>query len=132
MNKILDLCEADGVEIITLVDNLSDVLLPGNKNIVRPSHVKDGVILKNALLAEHGLSLLVRVRVKEKTHSIILDTGYTNVAIPHNLEYLGLTLEDIEAIVLSHGHMDHVGSLKEIIGLIGPGTKLILHPDAFF
>ncbi|MCD4677004.1 MAG: MBL fold metallo-hydrolase [Desulfobacula sp.] len=131
MEKRLNLCEADNVEVTTLVDNYSDVLLPGNQTIIRPPLAREGVIPKNTLLAEHGLSLLVKVRVKEETHSIILDTGYTNVAVPHNLKYLGLTLEDVEAIVLSHGHMDHVGAIKEIIDLTGAGTKLIMHPDAF-
>ena len=127
---ILNLRQVDGIEIITLVDNFSDVLLPDSEAVMRPPIAKGGVIPKNTLLAEHGLSLLVKVRVEEKTHSIVLDTGYTNVAVPYNLEYLGLTLEDVEAIVLSHGHMDHVGALKEVVGLCGSGTKLIMHPDA--
>ena len=130
--EIFNLCEADSVEITTIVDNLSDVLLPGNKTIVRPPlGNKKGKISKNTLLAEHGLCLLIKVSVKGQTHCIILDTGYTNVAVPHNLEYLGLTLKEVKAVVLSHGHMDHVGSLKEIFGLTCEGTKLILHPDAF-
>ena len=121
--EILNLRQADGIEIITLVDNFSDVLLPDSEAVMRPPIAKGGVIPKNTLLAEHGLSLLVKVRVEEKTHSIVLDTGYTNEAVPYNLEYLGLTLEDVEAIVLSHGHMDHVGALKEVVGLSGSGTK---------
>jgi 7,8-dihydropterin-6-yl-methyl-4-(beta-D-ribofuranosyl)aminobenzene 5'-phosphate synthase len=129
--EIINLRQADEIEIITLVDNFSDVLLPGNQTIIRPPLAKKGIIPKNTLLAEHGLSLLVNVRIKEETHSIVLDAGYTNVAVPYNLEYLGLTLEDVEAVVLSHGHMDHVGALKEIIDLAGSGTKLIIHPDAF-
>ncbi|MBC2705806.1 MBL fold metallo-hydrolase [Desulfobacula sp.] len=129
--EILSLCQADSVEITTLVDNFSDVLLPSSKTVIRPPLAREGVIPKNTLLAEHGLSLLVKVRVKEETHSIILDTGYTNVAVPYNLEYLGLSLEEVEAVVLSHGHMDHVGALREIVDLAGAGIKLILHPDAF-
>jgi 7,8-dihydropterin-6-yl-methyl-4-(beta-D-ribofuranosyl)aminobenzene 5'-phosphate synthase len=113
------------------VDNYSDVLLPENETIIRPPLAKNGLIPKNTVLAEHGLSLLVKVRVKEETHSIILDTGYTNVAVPYNLEYLGLTLDDVEAVVLSHGHMDHTGALKEILNLTGKETSVILHPDAF-
>lgn len=122
---------ADSVEVITLVDNFSDVLLPGNETIIRPPLAKEGVIPKNTVLAEHGLSLLVKVRVEGETHAIVLDAGYTNVAVPYNLEYLGLTLEDVEAIVLSHGHMDHIGALKEILNLTGAETSVILHPDAF-
>ncbi|MDY6790043.1 MAG: MBL fold metallo-hydrolase [Thermodesulfobacteriota bacterium] len=129
--EIIHLRQADGLEIITLVDNFSDVLLPGNQTVIRPPLAKEDIIPQNTLLAEHGLSLLVNVRAKEETHSIVLDAGYTNVAVPYNLEYLGLSLEDVEAIVLSHGHMDHVGALKEVIDLAGSGTKLIFHPDAF-
>ena len=132
IKKFLNLRQADSIEVITLVDNYSDVLLQGNQAIIRPPLARKGVIPKNTLLAEHGLSLLVKVCVKNETHSIVLDTGYTNVAVPHNLEYLGLTLEDVEAVALSHGHMDHTGALKEIMGLTGPGTKLILHPDIFY
>ena len=127
----MNLRQVDKIEVITLVDNFTDILLPGNDSVIRASFVKDFEISKNALLAEHGLSLLIKVTVGGETHSIILDTGYSNVAVPHNLEYLGLTIEDIEAIVLSHGHMDHVGALKEILGLAGSGTKLIMHPDVF-
>jgi len=129
--ETLNLRQADSVEIITLVDNYSDVLLQGSKTVIRPPLAREGVIPKNTLLAEHGLSLLVKVRANGKTHSIVLDTGYTNVAVPYNLDYLGLTLEEVEAVVLSHGHMDHVGALKEIIALTGAGTKLVLHPDVF-
>ena len=130
--ELVNLREADEVEIITLVDNLSDLLLPGNEIVTRPSLAQGSMIPKNTLLAEHGLSLLVKVRIKEQTYSIILDTGYTNIAVPHNIEFLGLSIEDVEAVILSHGHMDHVGALKEIIDLAGPGTKLIVHPDVFF
>jgi len=106
--------------------------LPGNETVVRPPIAnKNGVISNNTLLAEHGLCLLVKVRVKDRIHRVVLDTGYTNVAVPHNIEYLGLTLKEVEAVVLSHGHMDHIGSLKEIIDLAGEGIKLILHPNVF-
>ncbi|MCK5686958.1 MBL fold metallo-hydrolase [bacterium] len=127
----MNLRQVDKVEVITLVDNFTDILLPGNDSVIRASFVKDGVISKNALLAEHGLSLLIKVTIGDETHSIVLDTGYSNIAVPHNLEYLGLTIEDVEAIVLSHGHMDHVGALKEILGLAGARTNLIMHPDVF-
>lgn len=130
-NTILNLREAERVEITVLVDNYSDVLLQGNRTVIRPLLAKDGLIPKDTLLAEHGLSLMVTVQIDGSMHSIILDTGYTNKAVPHNIKFLDLTLETVEAVVLSHGHMDHVGALKEIIHLTGPSTKVILHPDVF-
>ncbi len=127
----LDLQPVDLVEIFTLVDNYSDVLLPGNEIVIRPALAKNGVIPQNTLLAEHGLSLLVKVHVKGETHSVLLDTGYSNVAAPHNMKLLGLNAKEIEAIVMSHGHMDHTGALKEMIGAIGTGVRVILHPAVF-
>ena len=56
-NAPLDLRPVDLVEIFSLVDNYSDVLLPGSDKIIRPALAKDGVIPQNTLLAEHGLSL---------------------------------------------------------------------------
>ena len=32
---------------------------------------------------------------------------------------------------MSHGHMDHTGALKEMIGEIGPGARVIVHPAVF-
>ncbi len=121
-NTPLDLRPVDLVEVFTLVDNYSDVLLPGTDTVIRPALAKDGMIPTNTLLAEHGLSLLVKVHLNGDTHSVLLDTGYSNVAAPHNLKLLGLNPKEIEAIVMSHGHMDHSGALKEMIGEIGPGA----------
>ena len=127
----LALQPVDLVEIFSLVDNYSDVLLPGSETVIRPALAKDGVIPKSTLLAEHGLSLLVKVHANGVAHSVILDAGYTNVAAPHNMKHLGLSPAQVEAIVMSHGHMDHTGALKEIIRGIGPGARVIVHPDVF-
>jgi len=127
----LNLRPVDLVEIFSLVDNYSDVLLPGSETVIRPALAKNGVIPQNTLLAEHGLSLLVKVHVNGDSHSVLLDTGYSDVAAPHNLKFLGLNASRVEAIVLSHGHMDHSGALKEMVRDIGAGARVILHPDVF-
>jgi 7,8-dihydropterin-6-yl-methyl-4-(beta-D-ribofuranosyl)aminobenzene 5'-phosphate synthase len=99
--------------------------------MTRPPLSIDGKVKADSFLAEHGLSLLVSVWQGEEKHTILFDTGYTEVGVLHNLEHLGLNIEDIEAIVLSHGHMDHTGSLNAILDKI-PGTiPLVLHPGAF-
>ena len=121
----------DRVEITTLIDNYVDVLLPSTDRITRPPLSIDGKVKADTFLAEHGLSLLVTVFQGEEKHTILFDTGYTKVGVLHNMEQLGLNIEDIEAIVLSHGHMDHTGSLNRILDKI-PGTiPLVLHPGAF-
>ena len=121
----------DCIEITTLIDNYVDVLLPSTDVITRPPLSIDGKVKADTFLAEHGLSLLVSVWQGEEKHTILFDTGYSKVGVLHNLAQLGLNIEDIEVIVLSHGHMDHTGSLNAILDKI-PGTiPLVLHPGAF-
>jgi 7,8-dihydropterin-6-yl-methyl-4-(beta-D-ribofuranosyl)aminobenzene 5'-phosphate synthase len=99
--------------------------------LLRPPIAKNGVIPTDTLLAEHGLCLMITTHVNGESHTVLLDAGYSNVAVLHNLNFLDLTLDGLEAVVLSHGHMDHTGALKEVLELAGAGTKLIVHPDAF-
>lgn len=121
----------DRIEITTLIDNYVDVLLPSTDVITRPPLSIDGKVKADSFLAEHGLSLLLTVYQGEDKHTILFDTGYTKIGVLHNMEQLGLNIEDIEVIVLSHGHMDHTGSLNAILDKI-PGTiPLVLHPGAF-
>ena len=71
-------------------------------------------------LAEFGLSYLI-----ESDKKILFDTGATNVFL-HNAMKLNITLDDIDAIVLSHGHWDHGNGLVNLTG-----HKLICHPSSF-
>lgn len=130
-SKAVPLKAVERVEITTLIDNYVDLLLPSTDTIMRPPLAKGGNILANTLLAEHGLSLLVTVYNGEKKNTILFDTGYTGVGVPHNMEMLGVNVKDIEAIVISHGHMDHTGSLDVILEKIPERIPLVLHPGAY-
>ena len=121
----------DRVEITTLIDNYVDLLLPSTDIIKRPPLSKEGKVASDTFLAEHGLSLLITVYQGEKKHAILLDTGYTKVGVLHNMEKLGINVEEIETIVISHGHMDHTSSLNPILDKIPRTIPLVLHPGAF-
>ena len=71
----------------------------------------ENTVSRRGLLAEHGLSVLV----EEGGKRILFDTGQSGVYI-HNAEQVGISLEGLDAIVLSHGHYDHTGGLPEFPG----------------
>ena len=76
------------------------------------------------LLGEHGLSIYVET----PGFSLLFDTGQT-VSAAHNAEVLGIDLKGVP-IALSHGHVDHTGGLKSVLGKTGP-TEVFCHPDVF-
>jgi len=79
---------------------------------------------KSGLLAEHGLSFLIEYQEQK----IIFDTGQ-GLVLEHNAKQLGYNLNNINSIILSHGHYDHSGSLKTVTDSMNKGD-IYLHPDA--
>ncbi len=134
-NPQIELKVADRIEITTLIDNYSDSLLarsePESEIVRRASTIVKGEISSDALLAEHGLCLLLRVFKGAESHSLLLDAGHSKIGVPHNLKMLEIDISEIEAILLSHGHMDHFGSLIEILKASGKTVPVVVHPDAF-
>ncbi|MDD5127672.1 MAG: MBL fold metallo-hydrolase [Dehalococcoidales bacterium] len=74
-------------------------------------------------MAEWGLSMLIEVDGKK----ILLDTALSFSAV-HNAQLLGIDLSEIDCIVLSHGHADHTGGLREVLRRSGP-KEIYAHPD---
>lgn len=121
----------DKVEVLILVDNYVDLLLPGNEQVQRPAMAKNGLISTETLIAEHGLSLLVTVYLNGESHSVLLDTGYNNLTVQHNARILDRNLAHIDTIVLSHGHMDHTGGLESLLKDLPNIARVVVHPAAF-
>ena len=121
----------DEVTITVLVDNYVDLLLPGDGRVTRPPLARDGQILAETLLAEHGLSLLIDVRVGREQHTVLLDTGYSQDAMLRNADLLGVDMTRVEAVVVSHGHMDHTGGLGPLLERLPESVPVVVHPDAF-
>ncbi|MGA2122055.1 MAG: MBL fold metallo-hydrolase [Methanoregula sp.] len=118
---------ADRVEVTVLVDNYIDILVPP----VTPVDHRLPFDPCHTLLAEHGLSCLVRVFAGRSEHAILFDAGLSRDCLFHNTREMGLDLSAVEAVVLSHGHFDHTGGLAEIFCGAGRQVPLIVHPDAF-
>lgn len=83
------------------------------------------------LLGQWGLSFLLEMTdAKAKRRKIILDTGKYKPALLHNMKNLNVNLNDLDCIVLSHGHLDHTGTTAEIVKMAG-GVKVYAHPHTF-
>ena len=131
MNKI-GIKEVDCVEILSLQDNYIEITASDNSDVVtRATAVKDGE-LKNSILAEHGFSAVVRITSGGKKRTLLFDFGFSKEGAAYNADVLGVDLREVEIMVLSHGHMDHLGGLEALVGRIGrKGIPLVLHPAAF-
>jgi len=79
---------------------------------------------KDSLKTEHGLSFWI----EHGNDKILFDTGQSD-AILHNARILDINLEQIDAIILSHGHYDHAGGLFSVLK-IALGANIYLHPAA--
>ena len=78
----------------------------------------------HGLLAEHGLSLWIELGGRK----ILFDTGQGTV-LGGNVRRLGIRLETMDALVLSHGHYDHTGGLAEALSS-DRTTPVYAHPAA--
>lgn len=121
----------NSVEITSLIDNYVDVLLEGTDIVVRPPITKSSELPRHALIAEHGLSLLVKAASSGEEHSFLLDTGYNHGSVMHNVRMLEADVRSVEAIILSHAHMDHLGGLFQLLDETGKSAPLIAHPGIF-
>lgn len=76
------------------------------------------------LLAEHGLSVLIET----DEANVLLDTGLS-VSVANNVEALGVDLKKVDKIVISHGHHDHTGGLRDVLRKMRKKVEIIGHPD---
>jgi 7,8-dihydropterin-6-yl-methyl-4-(beta-D-ribofuranosyl)aminobenzene 5'-phosphate synthase len=75
--------------------------------------------------AEHGLSYWIDTGVSR----VMFDTGASGTVLEHNAGRLGFDVKTADAIILSHGHLDHVGGLETVLRM-APGVPIYMHPDA--
>ena len=47
--------------------------------------------------------------------TIMLDTGADKLVLEHNAKQLGVNLESVAALALSHDHCDHVGAVSSVL-----------------
>ncbi|MDK0709677.1 MBL fold metallo-hydrolase [Clostridium perfringens] len=74
---------------------------------------------------KHGLSF----HIETEKHNILFDLGPKNTFLT-NAKKLNVNLEEVDIVVISHGHNDHGGGLEEFLK-INHKAKVYIHKDAF-
>ncbi|MDF1615872.1 MBL fold metallo-hydrolase [Petrocella sp. FN5] len=77
------------------------------------------------LCQEHGLSLYIETT----KHKILFDTGAGDCMMK-NAKKLQVPLEEVDTVIVSHGHYDHGGGLEDFLK-INKHAKIYIHPEAF-
>ncbi|MBD3362365.1 MBL fold metallo-hydrolase [Candidatus Dojkabacteria bacterium] len=97
--------------------------------------VDNNTLIDRYLLGEPAVSFYI----EEKGYKCLFDVGYSGIFIK-NACTLDIDLLDLDAIVLSHGHLDHTWGLDPLLKLYNEAKiekrfskkpKLYAHPDVF-
>ena len=70
----------------------------------------ENLVYKRGLLAEHGLSIYI----ESDTRKILFDTGQSDSFLL-NANKMGVKIDEIDLVVISHGHYDHTGGLSSFL-----------------
>jgi 7,8-dihydropterin-6-yl-methyl-4-(beta-D-ribofuranosyl)aminobenzene 5'-phosphate synthase len=137
----MTLIETDRLEILVLVDNVTDALSSGPPFVTREFTIlqRKGMRLMagGALCcANHGLSLVITAHSPNGPRTMLFDGGPVDYAVERNGARLGVNFGAIGAAMLSHGHWDHAGGIPRALALIraqngARPVPLYLHPGMF-
>lgn len=72
--------------------------------------VDNNTLIDRYFLAEPAFSVYIR----EGDHKILFDCGYSDVFL-RNAQLLGINLNELDTVILSHGHIDHTGGLAPLL-----------------
>ena len=110
----------DRLVVDVALDNLSD------SYSTKPPHVSpefNNVIAAGAkelsgptlCCAQLGLGLVLTGSVGRRSYKLLFDTGPEGALYLRNCRNLGVSLADVDAIAVSHGHWDHMGALLDAL-----------------
>lgn len=94
--------------------------------MLRITTLSENTAVIGDFLGEWGLSVLVEM----DGVTVLLDSG-SGRSIVHNADSLGIDLRSVDRMVLSHGHYDHTGGLREVLRRMRKRVEIIAHPDVW-
>ena len=122
--------EVDEARISIIMDNSFDMLMASTE-VAKRFPLGPNAFEDTLPIAEHGFSALIRVVRGNKEGTVLFDTGLTRNGTLYNMDAMEIDISGIQAVILSHGHIDHTTGLAGIINRKGVrNLPLVLHPDA--
>lgn len=129
----------DKIEIFALMDNISDPFTKSHDGMrFNEFQYRFGINKKTDMCgadfcrACNGLSLMIKVHVDGEVHTLLFDTGPDKNLVVESAERMQVNLQDVDAIVLSHGHFDHYGGVLSVLSAIGKqDLPVYTHPELF-
>jgi 7,8-dihydropterin-6-yl-methyl-4-(beta-D-ribofuranosyl)aminobenzene 5'-phosphate synthase len=129
----MPLQDVEAVSITILMDNCTDFLLTNSAHARRPVLIINEKYNLPAPIAEHGFSALISTFLRKNNciNTFLFDTG----GVIHNADLLDIKFDQIDGIILSHGHFDHFTGIPNVLKRISSKrsstVEIFLHPDAF-
>ena len=149
--------EIHQISITILMDNSTDFLLTNSAHATRPPLIVNERFHLPPPVAEHGFSALVNIVKDTKdnaeensgihnnsSNTFLFDTGVSENGVIHNADIFGIDFNQIDGIILSHGHFDHFAGLVNVLKRISSSSSrrptttstnhdidIFTHPDAF-
>jgi 7,8-dihydropterin-6-yl-methyl-4-(beta-D-ribofuranosyl)aminobenzene 5'-phosphate synthase len=151
----MTLQEVEKVSITILMDNSTDFLLTNSAHAIRPPLIVNERFNLPPPVAEHGFSALINIvkntknkaeknssKYNSSSNTFLFDTGVSENGVLHNADVFGIDFNQINGIILSHGHFDHFAGLVNVLKRISSSSSrqattsthvidIFVHPDAF-
>lgn len=106
----INIPEIEGLTITVITDNYYDCLRP-NYKVARRHMINPGT----SIHSEHGLAYFIEAVLNGRSHAFLFDYGLDFHGVAKNMELLGIDVEKLDALGLSHGHYDHFWNLIPIL-----------------
>jgi 7,8-dihydropterin-6-yl-methyl-4-(beta-D-ribofuranosyl)aminobenzene 5'-phosphate synthase len=117
--------------ITSITENYVDMLLADGERVSRAGLAHHFDPKRTPPIGENGIALLVELEWGRYSYRALFDTGMTAKVLLHNAAALGIDLETLDHVVVSHGHPDHYGGLRGLLETREAALPVSVHPDAF-
>jgi len=86
----------------------------------------EGAVERTSLIGAKGFAVLIEIDGQK----ILFDTGMRGRYLLHNLSYLEVKPDEIDKVVVSHGHICHTGGVDDLLRNREKPLKIYAHQSA--